>query len=217
MVDGSVNRMPSGTPAFFQTHPRACALILAASHGSRLFPMTSSEMPKHLLPVAGIPCILRLLESLAFIPQIVIALSADDSATVPLLQSTLSTEQSSDQQQQSQQQQQVQPATNDEKSVTISINGRLKTITVVKLGGHRFGPADALREIEDMQIIHPSTRLVVFPGDLVFLEKNVMDLDALLRPPSESDCIVLLVDVGEVDENGVPLKESAKVRPLLVQ
>ena len=207
MVDSSL-KMQSGTPAFFQTHPRACALILAATHGSRLFPMTSTEMPKHLLPVAGIPCILRLLESLAFIPQIVMAISPDDSATVPLLQSTLSPEQSAEQQQLQHK---------DEKSMTISINGRLKTITVVKLGTHRFGPVDVLREIEEKQIIHPSTRIVVFPGDLVFLDKNVMDLDALLRPPTASDCIVLLVDVGEVDENGVPLKESAKVRTCIVR
>lgn len=207
MVDNSF-KMQAGTPAFFRTHPRACALILAATHGSRLFPMTSSEMPKHLLPIAGVPCILRLLESLAFIPQIIVALSADDSATVPLLQSTLpvSVEKSLEQPQQ-------QPQNSmDHKSMTISINGQLKTITVIQLSTHGFGPVDALREIEEKQLIHPSTRLVVFPGDLVFLEKNAMDLDALLRPPSESDCIVLLVDVGEVDENGIPLKESAKAK-----
>ncbi len=188
--------MNAGIPSFFNTHPRVCAIVLAASKGSRLFPMTSSELPKHLLPVAGIPCILRLLESLAEVPQIVIALSADDSATIPLLQSALSAEETS------------RPC--DDKTTTIAVLGRMQTIKVVKLSADCFGPVDALREIEESKIIHPSTRVVIFPGDLVFLEKNI-NLDALLRPPSECDCTVLLVDVGEVDENGLPLKESAKV------
>lgn len=189
-------RMTTGTPSFFNTHPRVCALVLAASNGSRLFPMTSSEMPKHLLPVAGIPCILRLLEHLSHVPQIVVALSSEDTVTVPLLQSALSCDVTSEQR--------------DDKATIILLKSPSKIITVVKLSADCFGPVDALREIEESKIIHPSTRLVVFPGDLVFLDKDV-NLDALLRPPQECDCTVLLVDVGEVDENGVPLKESAKV------
>jgi hypothetical protein len=53
--------------------------------------------------------------------------------------------------------------------------------------------------------------MVVVPGDLVVLKKNI-NLDALIRSDDESACTALLVDVGEMDEHGVPLKESAKVR-----
>lgn len=193
--------MTTGTPSFFKTHPRVAALVLAGSKGSRLFPMTSSVMPKHLLPVAGIPGILRLLEGLAYVPQVVVAVSAEDSQTVPLLQGALDAD----------------PSKNDETSMsdsilaTIQVRGRSQTITIVKLSPECFGPVDAIREVEETKIVHPSTRLVVVPGDLVFLQKDV-SLDALLRPPSESDCTILLVDVGEVDEHGAPLKESAKVR-----
>lgn len=197
--------MTGGTPSFFKTHPRVCALVLAASKGSRLFPMTSSEMPKHLLPIAGIPNILRLLEGLAYVPQIVIAVSAEDSVTAPLLQTSLSSESSST----------TRPTDAGDDSIDdvtiIPVKGRAQTITVIKLSAECLGPVDALREVEESKLVHPATRLVVIPGDLVLLQKDI-SLDALMRPPSESDCAVLLVDVGEVDEHGAPLKESAKVR-----
>lgn len=197
--------MTGGTPSFFKTHPRVCALVLAASKGSRLFPMTSSEMPKHLLPIAGIPNILRLLEGLAYVPQIVIAVSAEDSVTAPLLQTSLSSESSST----------TRPTDAGDDSIDdvtiIPVKGRAQTITVIKLSAECLGPVDALREVEESKLVHPATRLVVIPGDLVLLQKDI-SLDALMRPPSESDCAVLLVDVGEVDEHGAPLKESAKAK-----
>ena len=37
--------MKMSTPSFFKTHPRVCALVLATTKGSRLFPMTSTDMP----------------------------------------------------------------------------------------------------------------------------------------------------------------------------
>ena len=193
--------MKTSTPSFFKIHPRVCALILATTKGSRLFPMTSTEMPKHMLPIAGIPCILRLLESLAYLPQIVVAISAEDASTLPLLRSELGGNDASD-------------TTEEDSNVTvISVKGQSQTVTVVRLSPDCFGTADALREVEETKIVHPSSRLVVVPGDLVFLQKSV-NLDSLLRPPSDSDCAVLLVDVGEVDEHGIPLKESAKVSEL---
>ena len=67
--------------SFLKTHCRLTAVILAGTKGSRLFPMTSSETPKHLLPVAGIPSILRLLETLVNFPEIVIAISPEDGQT----------------------------------------------------------------------------------------------------------------------------------------
>ena len=153
-----------------------------------------------MLPIAGIPGILRLLESLAYIPQIVVAVSAEDSTTLSLLKSDLSGQDSPD-------------ATGDSNVTVISVKGRPQTVTVVRLSPECYGTADALREVEETKVVHPSTRLVVVPGDLVFLQKSV-NLDSLLHPPSESDCAVLLVDVGEVDEHGIPLKESAKVSEL---
>lgn len=155
-----------------------------------------------MLPIAGIPSIIRLLESLAYLPQVVVAISADDSVTLALLKSELGGKDPS------------QVVVDDSNVTSISVNEGPQTLTVVRLSSDCFGPADALREVEATKIVHPSTRLVVLPGDLVFLQKNV-NLDPLLRPPSESDSIILLVDVGEVDEHGIPLKESAKVSALL--
>ena len=191
----------AGTPSFFKTHPRVAALVLASSNGSRLFPMTSSEMPKHLLPIAGIPSIIRLLEGLSYVAQVVIAVSAKDSQTVPLLQGELAEEG----------QAKFDDTSSSNILAKIQIKGRSQMITVVRLSPECFGPVDALREVEETNIVHPATRLLVVPGDLVFLQKDV-DLNALLYPQSGSDCTILLVDVGEVDEHGVPLKESAKVR-----
>jgi NDP-sugar pyrophosphorylase family protein len=180
--------------SFFKTHPRVCALVLAGTKGSRLFPMTSSDTPKHLLPIAGIPCILRLLESLSSFPQIVITISAEDTHTLPLVQQVATLRESS---------------VEEDRTWTLDGKDRAQNITIVKLE-ESIGPVDAMRQVEDIEVIHESTRLVVFPGDFVFLQKYI-NLDALLRPSSDSACTMLLVDVGELDEYGVPLKESAKV------
>ena len=183
--------------AFFKTHPRASALVLAGTKGSRLFPMTSSDTPKHLLPVAGIPCILWLLESLSSFAQIVVAISAEDSQTLPLVQQIATLREK-------------EPEEDQSGTWTLEMNNKTQTITIIKLGEECFGPVDALRQVEETKVIHESTRVVVFPGDLVVLQKE-LDLDALLRPSPDSACTTLLVDVGESDEHGVPLKESAKV------
>jgi hypothetical protein len=189
------------TPSFFQTHPRVCALILATTKGSRLFPMTSTDNPKHMLPIAGIPSILRLVERLAYLPQLVVAISAEDSTTLPRLKTELGGNDPTE-------------VIEESNPTVISVKGRSQQLIVLKLSPDCFGTVDALREVEETKIVHRSSRLVVFPGDLVFLQKEV-NLDPLLRPPSDSDCAILLVDVGEVDEHGIPLKESAKVSPLL--
>ena len=88
---------------------------------------------------------------------------------------------------------------------------------------------DALRQIEDAQIVPADSHLVVLPGDLVVLQaeslKRLMDrhrrgsgqqqprwMAAAARKssPPPAACTVLLADVAEVDEQGNPLKESAK-------
>lgn len=154
-----------------------------------------------MLPIAGIPSILRLVERLAYLPQLVVAISAEDSTTLPRLRAELGGNDPTE-------------VIEESNPTVISVKGRPQQLFVIKLSPDCFGTVDALREVEEMKIVHRSSRLVVFPGDLVFLQKEV-NLDPLLLPPSDSDCAVLLVDVGEVDEHGIPLKESAKVSPLL--
>jgi hypothetical protein len=181
-------------PSFFKTHPRACALVLASTKGSRLFPLTTPETPKHLLPVAGIPCILRLLESMTTFQHVVVAIAAEDDVTLKVIETVATLRE-----------------TNEPAGVwKFDAKDRTQSIAIIKLGEDCFGPVHAIRQVEEADLIHPSSRLVIFPGDLVFLQKH-HDMSSLIRPQQDSSCVALLVDVGEVDENGVPLKESAKV------
>eukprot|EP00980_Cylindrotheca_fusiformis_P006657 scaffold1390_cov138-Cylindrotheca_fusiformis.AAC.60 len=191
---------PNNTPttpaldSFFTTYPRVCAVVLAGTKGSRLFPMTSSsDMPKHLLPVAGIPSILRLVGNLLNFPEIVIAISKEDTKTLDVIQQVATLKDSSEDMWN------LRSKANDQK------------ITILKLSEDCFGSVDALRHIEAKKIVNAQTRMVVMPGDLVFLRKDI-DFDALIRPSDDAACTVLLVDVGETDEHGVPLKESAKAK-----
>ena len=204
------------TPPFFKTHPRACAVILASSEGSRLFPMTTKDIPKHLLPLAGIPSIVRLLESLGAFSQIVIAIAEDDTKTLPTL---LGTNNNTDKAVASL----IKGPIEETKSLTEvgttacwELSSQLKKgqrIHLVKLPSQDcYGSIDALRIIEDTKLIHPETRIVVFPGDLVLLKKDSAFWNPLIRPASEDvACTAVLVDVLEQDEHGLPLKESAKV------
>jgi hypothetical protein len=208
------------TPPFFKTHPRACAVVLASSKGSRLFPMTTTDIPKHLLPVAGIPSIVRLLESLSAFSQIVIAVEGDDTKTLPTL---LGTNNNTDKAVASlvkgpgEQQSMTATSTNNDAIGSScwelkSETKRGQTIYLVKLSEDCYGSIDVLRIIEETKLIHPETRIVVFPGDLVVLKKNMEFFNDLIRPASdEVACTAMLVDVLEQDEHGLPLKESAKV------
>mmetsp|Transcript_13378 Transcript_13378/g.37665 ORF Transcript_13378/g.37665 Transcript_13378/m.37665 type:complete len:579 (-) Transcript_13378:1680-3416(-) len=203
------------TPPFFNTHPRACAVVLASSKGSRLFPMTTKDIPKHLLPVAGIPSIVRLLESLWAFSQIVIAIAEDDTKTLPTL---LGTNNNTDQTVASLVK--GPSGTQQSKTTATTLCWELKSelkrgqkLHVVKLSEDCYGSIDALRIIEETKLIHPETRVVVFPGDLVILKKNTAFLDSLIRPASEDvACTAVLADVLEQDEHGLPLKESAKAK-----
>lgn len=179
--------------SFFKTHPRVCGLLLAGTKGSRLFPMTSADMPKHLLPVAGIPSILRLIQSLGNFPELVIAVNHEDNLTLAALVKEACTLKD-----------------NTEDVWTLEYTSTKQKITLLKLSEECFGSADALRQVEAKKIVHVKTRIVVIPGDLVILKRDI-NLDALIRPSDDDACTTLLVDVGEVDDNGVPLKESAKV------
>mmetsp|Transcript_172 Transcript_172/g.351 ORF Transcript_172/g.351 Transcript_172/m.351 type:complete len:589 (-) Transcript_172:63-1829(-) len=246
--------MPA-TPSFFKTHPRSCAVILASSHGSRLFPMTSSgsqdtsSVPKHLLPVAGIAPLTRLLHTLHSFPQIIITIAHDDVKTIEFvnqvatLQDTVTGIEGNNK---TSVQQQQQVPNKVWKFASKIVDGG-QPIYVVQLSEECFGSVDALRQVETTKIVHPSTPIVVFPGDIVFLtspDETTQLLDPFMRPQqsqsqsqsqrsrhddsgsggydensnihssSKDDvaCTVLLVDVLELDEHDMPLKESAKAK-----
>jgi hypothetical protein len=101
-------------------------------------------------------------------------------------------------------------------------------ISIVTLDANCGGSADAIRHLSNSGAVPVNSHLVVIPGDLVlasslgdggslrlladahrrgqqFMEGAV----ASFAPPA---CTLLLSDVGDEDENGMPLKESAKVR-----
>ena len=157
--------------------------------------MTSSETPKHLLPVAGIPAILRLLECLATVPRVVICIAADDETTLPILE-------------------QVATLMSQQSPYAMKSKSNNQDITVVKIGEDCFGSIDALRKLEQEKVVPESCHMIVLPGDLVVLQPQ--QFSALLQPSQDKEaaCTTLLVDVGEQDEHGIPLKESAKVRSL---
>ena len=193
--------------------------------------MTTKATPKHLLPVAGIPSIVRLLESLSNFSQVVIAVAEDDTQTLPTLLGNNNNNNPSQQQQQistglltlvrgpEEQNSTISTASNNNGSTATfcwEMKSEMKPgqrIHLVKLSEDCYGSADVLRIVEDTKLIDPKTRIVVFPGDLVILKKNIGLLEPLIRPFSdEVACTAMLVDVLEQDEHGLPLKESAKVR-----
>jgi len=116
-----------------------------------------------------------------------------------------------------------------------STDGAVKTmeISIVSLGANCGGSADAIRHLSGAGAVPASSHLVILPGDLVLAaslgdgsslrlladahrrgQQSVCTRseragDASFAPPA---CTVLLSDVGDEDENGIPLKESAKVR-----
>lgn len=176
--------------------PEFTAVILAATTGARLFPMTSVDTPKHTLPIAGVPVVLRLLQSVAasgFL-QCVVTLAKNDSATLNLLKEEL----------------------REPISHHVFLFKEKMQVTIHVLPEECAGSAEALSQIHDL--IAPDSHLVVLPGDLVVFESSVLAqlVDAHrqsnLTGSIRTACTILLSDVGEQDEHGVPLKESSKVR-----
>lgn len=175
--------------------PEFTAVILAATTGARLFPMTSVDAPKHTLPIAGVPVILRLLQAVAasgFL-QCVVALANSDSTTLTLLKEELG----------------------EQISQHLFRFQSTMRVTIHILSDECAGSGEALRQIDGA--ISPNSHVVVLPGDLVVFETSVFTqlVDAHRQSNLTSvstACTMLLADVGEQDEHGVPLKESSKVR-----
>jgi NDP-sugar pyrophosphorylase family protein len=175
--------------------PEFTAVILAATTGARLFPMTSVDTPKHTLPVAGVPVVLRLLQSVAasgFL-QCVVTLAKGDSATLTLLKEEVG----------------------EPISDHVFLFKEKMQVTVHILSEECAGSAEALSQIHNL--IAPDSHLVVLPGDLVVFEASVLaqlvdvHRQSNLTSNVSTACTMLLSDVGEQDEHGVPLKESSKV------
>ena len=253
-------------PSWFPSTPAPVyGIILAATTGTRLYPLTSnagdaadsstadSFLPKHLLPVAGIPCLVRLLDRLCTlsVQNVVIAISADDATTLQALLQQPNQEfiiqkgggepagTSSDNKNNNE----SDGATTNNKTWTLLRNKGLsgsntqkQTITIMALSTDTecYGSIDAWKQIETSKIIPDSSHVVILPGDLILSaaetgkegdvsggsSSTIFGIDAMFRRPSSTSssnslspaCTMLLVDVGEKDENGIPLKESSKVR-----
>ena len=178
--------------------PEFVALILAATSGARLYPLASPSHPKHLLPVAGIALVVRQLHVLAACGfcESVIAIAHEDKATAAFFKDVDGIEQQS--------------------STSFAFKGTLK-ITLHQLPDDCSGSVQALRNIEEASVISPSSHVVVIPGDIVITDKTVLEQFANAHRQGCTDtlktaCTMILADVGEEDENGLPLKESSKAK-----
>jgi translation initiation factor eIF-2B subunit gamma len=207
------------------------ALILAATSGARLYPLTTTKndihstdtsdaistyMPKHMLPIAGRPILHHLVDQCqsSGLPRIMIAIGAEDDITQDSLVSGLG-------------------CTLQKSNSTIisTLTYYNMDIVMVKMPTECSGSADAFRFVDKQGIVPANSHLIVLPSDLVLyghLSSSVLNgtnaLSSLVdmhrrefRDSKEKGGMPLamsmvLSDVGEEDENGVPLKESAKVR-----
>jgi NDP-sugar pyrophosphorylase family protein len=193
--------------------PEFVALILSATSGARLYPLSSPSYPKHLLPVAGIPLLVRQLQVLVAcgFSECIVALAHDDDIyTATVLK-------------------EVEGIAAQERSSYLFLKSL--RVTLHKLPEECSGTMEALRTIEEASLISsPKSHVVVLPGDLVLTDKTVLEQLAnthrqgnmgsiatgitthFNNTTSKCACTMLLADVGEVDVNGIPLKESAKAK-----
>lgn len=197
--------------------PEFVALILAGTNGARFHPLSSPSHPKHLLPVAGIPILVRQLHVLAAsaFSECIVALAHDDAATAALLKDVEGC-----------------VAVDSAKSNQFIFQESLQ-VTLHQLPEECCGSVQALRNLEEASVISsPDSHLMVLPGDLVLTDKSVLEQLANTHrhgndtigycttklkarnnaSSSKTACTMLLADVGEKDENGIPLKESSKAK-----
>lgn len=182
----------------FDSPPEFVALILAATIGARMYPLASPSYPKHLLPVAGIALLIRqlhVLDACGF-SECVVAVANEDKSTGALLKEIDGIQQIS--------------------STSFMFRSTLK-ITIHQLPEDCSGSMQALSNIEEGSVFASSSHVVVLPGDLVITDKTILEQLANTHRQgytheSKTACTMLLTDVGEEDENGIPLKESSKAK-----
>jgi len=179
-------------------HPEFVAVILAGTVGTRLYSVSSTSLPKHLLPVVGISLLVRQLNALVVssFSECVIALANGDKHTAREIEDADGIQQ-------------------------LSGNRFLfkddLTVLLHYLPSDCPGSFSALRDVEEASCIPASSHIVVLPGDLFITDTNVITKLANSHREGRQDkikssCTMLLVDVGEDDVNGNPLKESAKAK-----
>jgi len=194
------------TSLFRPQPPEFVAVILASSVGTRLFPLTASSCPKHLLQVAGTPALHRLLRAVEHVRvvDVIVAISQEDSATISSLHTYHGLDNS------------VDLETFDQDVVSLAVSKG--SCTVVRLSKGCSGTGEALQQIEEKTDFSRS-HFMVLPGDLVVLDHEPLKValhqhrlrNRLLMDVSKhAACTVLLTDVTVLDEKGVPIKESSK-------
>jgi NDP-sugar pyrophosphorylase family protein len=222
--------MMTGSSNYNSSFCEFTAVILAGSVGTRLFPLTSLRHPKHLLPIVGVPLLHRLLRAIQStgFTECVVAISSEDAVTIPSLQQLMGEPKEETREYPMED---PDPLSSEQRNVPILFQLLNFQITVVRLHEPCAGSGDALRQIEATQLpqqrlggsrpcVHPSSHMVLLPGDLVVLDDQ--PLKTLIHQHRQGNsgffnnhhpraaCTVLLTDVCEMDENGMPLKESAK-------
>lgn len=195
---------------------------------------------KHLLPLGGEPVILRLLNSVqcSDITNVILAVAQHDTLTLHVLKehyksATVSTVQLFTSSLSSA------GGTNVGTLTLLTVPGKAKqapafTISIVHLSADSVGSADAVRYLATLNttsgtaanrkpLLPLTSNVLLLTADLVLEGKGLLGLlaDAHRRGSVIGSCsngtaavasiTMLLSDVGEEDENGVPLKESAKV------
>jgi NDP-sugar pyrophosphorylase family protein len=179
--------------------PEFVAIVLASSIGTRLYPMSSDELPKHMLPVVGIPILFRLLQTLeacGFI-ETVVTLRHDDTVTretflhpmEPLQHSYKVVKSSSSDVGSSSphhgKMQALQPL--------VVMSSQMK-VTLVNFASPCSGSIEAIR-LADAYV--PSrSHIVVFPGDLI----------ALNAEPIKS-----LIHTHRCNSSGIPMWSSGSL------
>jgi translation initiation factor eIF-2B subunit gamma len=215
---------------FRESDPEFVAVVLAATVGTRLLPLTSFKAtPKHLLPIAGVPNLIRLLKCLqqSRFEKIVLVLSEEDEVTLSVIEKEWKDSLVQDD---------SKPRSRAQSDGMIPTHTRMIKldprcqVQIAFVDSACTGSAHALRIVHNLFPV--SSNLVILPGDLVLLSsgalKNLVQTHRVRsRTPAGSTssvpvshssglplppvaCTILLGDVGEVDEHGSPLKESAK-------
>ena len=172
----------SATPRFKSSGPEFVGVVLACSVGTRLFPLTSAvKQPKHILPVAGVPAIQRLLDALeqhVKFQQCVVVIASDDAVTIPLLQQHYSIRSRSNvKSKETVNEPTVAPGASSATSGRLSSAAIIPTphnpyftLSVVRLPEDCSGSCRAVNYMESLDYIPSESHLVVFPGDLIVLD-----------------------------------------------